>query len=160
MPAMTNLLVKDDTVTTPVEYTLVPITDTPVPFWRTQIANVPLEGQFRLSGSCVLQKNKGYKITVKLEVPTMETLGASGTSAGYVAPPKVAYVTPIIVTMFADRRSTSADRSNTFKMMLGLLAGASATTATGTLTGTSAGDAIKNSTAQIIQLFTQVIQPN
>jgi len=47
MAAMTNLLVKDDTVTTPVEYTFIPITDTPVPFWRTSIANVPLEGQMR-----------------------------------------------------------------------------------------------------------------
>lgn len=160
MPAMTNILVKDDTVTTPVEYTFLPITDTPNPFWRTAIANVPLDGQMRLNATSVKQKNGGYKLTLKLEIPTMETLGASGTSAGYVAPPKVAYVTPIIFTMFVDKRSTTADRANTFKMMLGLLAGATATTATGTLNGASAGDAIKNSTAVVPQLFSQVILPN
>ena len=103
------------------------------------------------------QKNGSYKITAKLEVPVMETLGASGTSAGYVAPPKVAYINPIIVTMFADKRSTIADRANLFKLMLGLLAGASSTTATGTLNGASLADAVKNSTAAFPQLFTTLV---
>lgn len=128
MAIMTNLLVKDD-ANPLVEQTLVPITDTPEPFWRSNMAGVPYEGQIRLYQSIVKQKNGSYKITAKLEVSVMETLGASGTSYGYVAPAKVAYVTPIIVTMFADKRSTIADRANTLKMMLALLAGASSTTA-------------------------------
>lgn len=156
MATMTNLLVKDD-ANPLVEQTLVPITDTPEPFWRSQMAGVPFEGQVRLYQSIVKQKNGGYKVTAKLEVPVMETLGASGTSFGYVAPAKVAYVTPIIVTMFADKRSTIADRANTLKMMLALLAGASSTTATGTLNGASAADAVKNSTAAFPQLFTSLI---
>ncbi len=156
MATMTNLLVKDD-ANPLVEQTFVPITDTPEPLWRTQMAGVPFEGQARLTQSIVKQKNGSYKITAKLEVPVMETLGASGTSFGYVAPAKVAYVTTAIFSVFADKRSTISDRSNTVKMMLGLLAGASATTATGTLNGASAADAYKNSTAAIPQLFTSLI---
>lgn len=156
MAVMTNLLVKDD-ANPLVELTFVPITDTPEPLWRTQLANVPFEGQMTLRQSIVKQKNGSYKITAKLEVPVMETLGASGTSAGYVAPPKVAYINPIIVTMFADKRSTIADRANMFKLMLGLLAGASSVTATGTLNGTSVADAVKNSTAAMPLLFTTLV---
>lgn len=156
MAIMTNLLVKDD-ANPLVELTFVPITDTPEPLWRTQLANVPFEGQMTLRQSIVKQKNGSYKVTAKLEVPVMETLGASGTSAGYVAPPKVAYINPIIVSMFADKRSTIADRANMFKLMLGLLAGASSVTATGTLNGASAADAVKNSTAAMPLLFTTLV---
>lgn len=156
MAIMTNLLVKDD-ANPLVELTFVPITDTPEPLWRTQLANVPFEGQMTLRQSIVKQKNGSYKITAKLEVPVMETLGASGTSAGYVAPPKVAYINPIIVTMFADKRSTIEDRANMFKLMLGLLAGASSVTATGTLNGASAANAVKTSTAAMPLLFTTLV---
>lgn len=156
MPAMTNLLVKDD-ANPLVELTFVPVTDTPEPFWRTNMASVPFEGQSRLTESIIKQKNGGYKVTVKLEVPVMETLGVSGTSAGYVAPPRVAYVTTAILSMFCDKRSTIADRSNTVKLMLGLMAGATSTTATGTLNGASAADAYKNSTAPIPQLFSSLV---
>lgn len=159
MAIMTNLLVKDD-ANPLVEQTLVPITDTPEPFWRSQQASVPFEGQIRLTQSVIKQKNGSYKITAKLEVPVMETLGASGTSFGYVAPAKVAYVTTAILTMFADRRSTTEDRSNTLKMMMGLIAGASSVTATGTLNGASAANAVKNSTAAFPQLFSALILAN
>jgi len=156
MATMTNLLVKDD-ANPLVEQTLVPITDTPEPYWRSQMASVPFEGQIRLTQSVIKQKNGSYKITAKLEVPVMETLGASGTSFGYVAPAKVAYVTTAILTMFADRRSTVEDRSNTLKMMIGLIAGASSTTATGTINGASAANVVKNSTAAFPQLFSALI---
>jgi len=159
MAAMTNLLVKDD-ANPLVEQTLVPITDTPEPFWRSQMAGVPFEGQIRLTQSVVQQKNGSHKITAKLEVPVMETLGASGTSFGYVAPSKVAYVSTAILTMFADKRSTIADRSNCLKMMIGLIAGASSTTATGTINGASAADVVKNSTAAFPQLFSTLILAN
>jgi len=160
MAAMTNLLVKDDTVTTPVEYTFIPITDTPVPFWRTSIANVPLEGQMRYTASVAKQKNGSYKLTTKLEVPVMETLGASGTSAGYVAPPKVAYVNTVIITMFADKRSTSQNRSDILKMAVGIVQGASSTTATGILSNTAAGVAWLNSVLPITLMYTGAIVPN
>lgn len=159
MAAMTNLLVKDD-AGTPVEFTLVPVTDTPIPFWRSNIAGVPIEGQMRVTCQQEKLKNGSYRITMKTEVPVMETLGASGTSAGYVAPPKVAYVNTAISTIFADKRSTSADRANLVKIHLGLIQGASATTATGILANTAAGQAFVNSTLPFPAHFIGLILPN
>lgn len=148
MAAMANFLVKDD-ASTPLEITFIPVSDTPFPTWRAAIANVPFEGQPRIAISTERVKSGAYKYTMKLEVPVMETLGASGTSGGYVAPPKVAYVNTIIVTMFADGRSTTADRANLLKLGAGLISGASSTTATGILDQSSAGDAWKNSTLPV-----------
>jgi len=159
MSTMTNILVKDDAAA-PTEFTLIPVTDTPNPVWRGTVANVPLAGQIRLTVSEDPIKNGGVKITAKLEVPTMETLGASGTSAGYVAPPKVAYVTPFIFTMFADGRSTSQDRANGLKMIIGILQGASSTSGTGTLANTSAGSAFVNSVLPITNAFVAAVKPN
>lgn len=159
MGTQTNLLVKDD-ATTPLEVTLIAVTDTPNPFWRAAIAGVPFEGQPRLNVTQEKVKNGSYKFTMKLEIPVMETLGASGSSAGYVAPPKVAYVNTGIFTMFADARSTTADRANLLKMAVGLLQGASVTTATGVLANTAAGDAWKNSVLPIPLVFTQGTIPN
>lgn len=159
MAQMANILVKDDAAT-PKEWTLQPITDTPLPLYRGNDASIPLEGQPRLTFSTEKMKSGGYKITAKLEVPTMETLGASGTSAGYVAPPKVAYVTTCIFTMFADRRSTIADRMNAMRMAVGVLQGASSTTATGILANTAAGGAWTASTQPGPQLFNGLVLPN
>lgn len=159
MGAMTNMLVKDD-ATVPVEITLVPVTDTPNPLYRGQLAGVPFEGQPKLTVTSEKVNSGAYKHTAKLEVPVMETLGASGTSAGYVAPPKVAYVNTAIFTMFADGRSTQADRANLLKLAIGLLQGASDVTATGTLSNTAAGDAWKNSTKPLPLLFVNGILPS
>jgi hypothetical protein len=156
--ALTNILVKDD-ATTPTEFTLVPISDNPVTY-RASVAGVPLSGQPRLIVSePETLKSGDLKITVKLEVPVMETLGASGTSAGYVAPPKVAYVNTGIFTMFASSRSTNADRANLLKMIVGFLQGASATTATGILANTAAGDAWKNSVLPGPLTFVNAVPP-
>jgi len=158
MSAMTNILVKDDG--TPTEYTFLPISDNPDPFWRASVAGIPLEGQPRFTLHQEKLKSGSYKLSVKLEVPVMETLGASGTSAGYVAPPKVAYVNTGIFTMFADKRSTTADRMNTLRMAVGFLQGATSTTATGTLANNAAAGAWAASTAPIPGFFRDVVSPN
>jgi hypothetical protein len=155
---MTNLLVKDDG--TPTEFTLSPVTDTPFPLWRASVADVPVDGQPRLTFSIERVKSGDYKATAKLEVPVMETLGASGTSAGYVAPPAVAYVTTVIVTMFCSTRSTLADRANALRMAVGICQGASSTTNTGTLANNAAADAWKDSTLPVTQAFISLLQPN
>lgn len=159
MGAMTNILVKDDAAT-PTELTLIPITDTPNPLWRGNMAGVPLEGQLRVTATQELLKNGSYRIVLKTEVPVMETLGAFGTMAGYTAPPKVAYVDTVIMTMFADRRSTTADRANLLKIAVGLVQGASATTATGILSNTAAGDVWKNSVHPFPLHFIGAVLPN
>jgi len=159
MAQMANFLVKDDAAT-PKEWTLSPVTDTPNPFWRSIDASIPIEGQVRLNFTETKLKSGNYKLSAKLEVPVMETLGASGTSAGYVAPPKVAYTTTAIISMFVDRRSTSQDRANALRMLVGVLQGASATTATGTLANTASGQAFLGSGAAAPQLFTNLVLPN
>lgn len=159
MSAMANLLVKDDAAT-PLEWTLVPITDTPNPIWRANSASLPLEAQPRFSSMVEVLKSGSYKITAKLELPVLETLGASGSALGYVAPPKVAYTTTCIFTMFADKRSTTIDRANALKMAIGILQGASSTTETGVLDQASAGSAFASSVLPITQAFTSVLNPN
>jgi hypothetical protein len=159
MAAMTNLLVKDDAAS-PTELTFVAITDTPNPFWRAAIAGVPFEGQPRLYLSEELLKSGDYKRQMKLEVPVMETLGVSGSSAGYVAPPKVAYVEQFFATHMSNRRSTDSDRANLLKMAVGLLQGATSTTATGTLSQASAGSAFNSSSAPVPLFFVDGIKPN
>lgn len=159
MAAMTNILVKDD-ANPLVEQTLIPISDTPAPYWRGSVAGVPLEGQIRCWMTSEKVKSGAYKLMLKVEVPTMETLGASGTSAGYVAPPRVAYVTTVFVTLFADARSTNADRYNAVKMAIGIVQGASSTTATGVLSQSAAADAWKASTLPGPLFFGQLVVPN
>lgn len=160
MPNMDNILVKDDTITTPIEFTLNPISDSPAPFWRAAVAGVPLEGQIRLTLLSDEKIKSGVKMSVKLEVPVMETLGASGTAAGYVAPPKVAHVVTCIFTMFSSGRATNQNRADALKMAIGIMQGASATTATGVLANTAAGNAFVNSVLPITQAFTKLIRPS
>jgi len=157
MGAMTNLIVKDDAA---VAKTFEPITDNPVPFWREITATAPLEGAARLTCSIAKTKDGGSKVTLKLEVPVMETLGSAGTSVGYVAPPKVAYVTTAIFTMFVDRRSTQTDRINAFRMAVGLLQGATSTVDTGTLVNSAVTGNWAASTAPLVTFFKSLVQPN
>lgn len=155
MAAMTNLLVKDDTTTTRVEYTFIPVTDTPKPLWRTQIAGVPMDGQMTLEFEASELKSGDRRFAMKLDVPVMETLGASGTSTGYVAPPAVAYHNTWYTSVVVSKRSTTADRANLLSLGSGITIGASSVTATGILTQASAADSFKNSVLPGPVFFTQ-----
>lgn len=159
MSQMANLLLKDDAAT-PNEWSLKPITDTPNPMWRTVVPTIPIAGQIRLQTYLEKQKNGQTKVTTKLEMPVMETLGASGTSTGYVAPQKVAYVLPGIFTMFVDPRSTSQDRVNLMKMMVGFLQGASSTSGNGTLGQADNGAVWLNAQRPALELYRDLILPN
>lgn len=159
MPQMTNLLVKDDAAT-PIEVTLLPVSDSPDDVWRSNIDGVPLDGQIRYTLRTEVLKNGGSKTTAKLEVPVMETLGTAGTQVGYVAPPKVAHVTTTIITQFSDKRSVKQNRSDSLKMALGLAQGASDITATGILANTAAGSAFATTILPIPYAFVSVIKPS
>jgi len=159
MPAMTNLLVKDDAAT-PKEWTFQPVTDTPNPQWRTVDSTLPLEAQPRFQMSTERLKDGTYLVKAKLDIPVLETLGASGTALGYVAPPKIAYVSSVNLSFFCSARSTIQNRADALKMFIGLLQGASSTTATGVLNQASAGSAFSSSVLPITQAAIQVILPN
>lgn len=158
MAAMVKFLVKDD-ATTPKEFSLNPISDTPNPFWRGGEVDVPIEGQLRFNLTQVRLKNGSFKVTAKLETPVMESIGTSGNTAGYVAPPKVAYVVTSIFTMFVDKRSTIADRANQLKLMVGILQGANNTPGAGTMTNASAGDTWKDSGKPAPDAFIALTMP-
>jgi hypothetical protein len=152
MGQMANILVKDDSNPL-VEFTLVPVANNR-PKWRAQVAGVPVDGQITVEQLANTKLADGsYRRVLKLEVPELETLGTAGTSAGYVAPQKVAFVTPVTVTVIANARSTTASMANALKLLLGLLGGAYSTTGGGTLAGTSAADAVKNNTTGPITRF-------
>lgn len=153
MGQMANILVKDDSNPL-VEFTLIPVTNSR-PKWRAAVSGVPIEGQITVE---LLQNTRladgNYRRVFKLSVPELETLGTAGTSAGYVAPQKVAFITPITVTMVVNQRATVASCANALKLLIGLLGGAYATTGGGTLSGTSAADAVKtNTTGPITRFF-------
>lgn len=148
MATMANILIKDDSNPL-VEFTLVPVSSNR-PKWRAQVTGVPIEGQITLELVANTQLADGsWRRVLKLEVPEMETLGTAGTSAGYVAPQKVAFVTPYTVTTIQNARATTASMANTAKLALSLLAGATAVTAAGTMNGASAADTYKNSAAVV-----------
>lgn len=145
MGAMTNILVKDDSNPL-VEFTLVPVTNAR-PKWRAQVSGVPVDGQITVEMVANTKLADGsYRRVLKLEVPELETLGTAGTSAGYVAPQKVAFVTPYTITTVQNARATAASMANAVKIAQALVGGASSVTNTGTLSGTSAADAVKNGT--------------
>jgi hypothetical protein len=148
MSAMNNILIKDDSNPL-VEFTLVPVTNAR-PKWRAQVAGVPVDGQVTVE---MLANDKladgSYRRVLKLEVPELETLGTAGTSAGYVAPQKVAFRTPFTITTVCNPRATAASMANALKLAIGLICGATHVTATGTINGASAADVVKNSTAPV-----------
>lgn len=159
MANQTNVLVKDD-ANPLVEHTFIPKSSSPNPSWRDTVSGVSFEGQVSFQLREEQLSSGDYKRSMVLEVPVMETLGASGTSAGYVAPQKVAYVEKFYVTHISSRRSTLADRANCLKLALGLLQGATSTTATGTISQASAADVVKTSQAPVPLFFTQGVIPN
>lgn len=145
MAQMANILVKDD-ANPLVEHTLVPIS-AKRPYWRAQASGIPADGQVavEMTANDVLADGSKRRVA-KTMVPVMETLGTAGTSAGYVAPQKVAFVIPVTTTIVENPRATAAHLANALKIHNGLMAGASSTTATGTLNNASAADAWKNGT--------------
>lgn len=152
MSAMANILIKDDSNPL-VEFTLVPIDNDP-PTWRTQLAGVPTDGQISVTQLANDRLPSGdYRRVMKLEVPIMETLGTTGTSAGYQAAPKVAYVEKLTISHVSPSRAITADNANVIKLGIGLLAGAGSTTAAGTLDGTSAADAVKGHAGVMTRFF-------
>jgi hypothetical protein len=121
MADMTNILIQDDTDTT---VTFLPVSNANQALvWRANLAGVPVNGQARLTATWEKLKSGDFRLSAKLEVPVLETIGAAAAS-GYVAAPKVAYVMVGIFTLFAPARSSAEDRANAVRMMTHLLQGA------------------------------------
>lgn len=138
MADMANILLQDDSDVTK---TLIPISNADRSLlWREDAEDLADAGQTRLSANWEKLKDGGWRLTAKLEVPVMETIGTAAAS-GYVAPAKVAYVVVGIFTMFSPARCTSTDRANMYRMMVQLLQGAGTSADAGLHAGTAAADA-------------------
>lgn len=157
MADMNNILVQDDAGN---QITLLPITNADKNLvWRGNAAGVPIDGQTRLTATWDRLKSGDYKLSAKLEVPVMETIGSAAAS-GYVAAPAVAYVMVGICTMFAPARSTIADRANMYRMLMHALCGAGNGVGGGFDPRAATADLAKNNTGPMPYGFTNLVMPN
>lgn len=161
MANMVNVLIQDDTDTT---RTLLPVSNADQNLvWRANVDGVPVDGQIRLTETWEKMKDGGYRLSAKLEVPVMETIGAAA-ATGYVANAKVAYVLVGIFTMFAPARSSISDRANLVRMMAHLISGASdvADTLVNPATGAAAAfkSAALTSASVVPYSFVNIVMPS
>lgn len=157
MADMNNILIQDDTDTT---ITLLPVSNAHQNLvWRGNMAGVPIDGQPRLTVVWERLKSGDYRLSAKLEVPVMETIGSAAAS-GYVAAAKVAYVMVGIFTMFAPARSTISDRANLYRMLVHALNGASHIADSQMNPGSGAADVFKSSLYPMPYSFINLVMPN
>lgn len=122
MPAMTNLVVKDDNKS---DVTFVPVKDVPFPEWRTDIPGLPLEGQPRFSMAWEALKDKSLRMNAKLVMPVMEVIPAGTVDAsGRQAAAAVAFTNTLSFTAITSRRATNENIADAYRMMLHFLSGA------------------------------------
>jgi hypothetical protein len=157
MADMNNILLQDDQDVT---HTFLPVSNANQNLvWRENATGVPIDGQARLTSTWERLKSGDYRLSAKLEVPVMETIGAAAAS-GYVAAPRVAYVMVGIFTLFAPARSTIADRANVYRMLAHAIIGANHTADYGSFPGTAAADAFAGLAGPMPFGFINLVMPN
>jgi hypothetical protein len=131
MATQANITVFDGAAT-PVSHTLVgedilrePNGSTAV--WREQLATVPSMAQVRYTQIKRKLKSGVTQTVARIEVPVMESVSGVN-SAGYTAPPKVAYVDRYEIVGFAHDRSTETTRRIAMQMLLNIDNNVSVTT--------------------------------
>jgi len=122
MPQMTTILLKKDDAS---DVTLVPVSDTPNPHWRTNISGIAAAGQVRLEEKAEEMKNGRVRVNVKLTLPIMEVV-PSGTvnAAGFQAAPIVADEEAISMTAYFSPRGSNETRADLVRMFAHLVSGA------------------------------------
>lgn len=113
MSAIANIVAFDG-ASTPATHTFYPDSvtrdgDDVIAVYREQVATVPVYAQAQLT---LRKKRMGsgvYRVSSRLEVPVMESIGAQN-SAGYTAAPKVAYINTKEDVGFFHERSSIAER--------------------------------------------------
>lgn len=157
MADMNNILLQDDADVT---RTLLPVSNADRNLvWRGNENGVPIDGQIRLTATWERLKSGDYRLSAKLEVPVMETIGASA-ATGYVAAPKVAYVMVGIFTLFAPARSTIADRANVYRMLAHAIVGANNLADTGLAPGTAGVGNFAGTSYPLPFGFINLVMPN
>lgn len=107
-------IVAFDGATTPVSHTLVPRGTSlekglNQALWKEQLAAVPDYAQVRVGTKQIRLGSGVYRVSVRTEVPVMESISGQN-SSGYTAAPKVAYTNTMETTGYFHERSTVNDR--------------------------------------------------
>lgn len=90
--------------------------------WRANKANVPIYGQVRVTAKMQKSASGVYRTEARIVVPVLETVFPStSTTAGYAAPPKVAYENTMIITGLFHERSDEGGRRLTRQLAANLL---------------------------------------
>jgi hypothetical protein len=149
MSAQANITVFDGAAS-PVSHTLVGegierLEDgTLVARWKESLAGVPDYAQIRATMTKRKLKSGVFRVTTRVEVPVMESISGQN-SAGYTAPPKVAYTDTSEAVGFYHERSIVTSRRLSRQLMVNLMGNISTT-----VTPQTAGPAC--------ELFDQLIQ--
>jgi len=111
MAAIANITTWDSTTPTPVETVLIPVSAGPVCKWRANTTDVPYIGQQQFSVSQSRDSKAGLTtVTIELVQPVLESV--SGSSGGYVAAPKVAFLEKVRMQFFINERTTETNRKD------------------------------------------------
>lgn len=124
MSAIAAIVINDGQAT-PVAHTFNPVASSPDALYREAQSGLALIGQGRIGTSTKLTKNGDgvNRVTVKLELPALETITAQN-AQGYTAAPKVAYTNTVIVSFLLPGRGTAAQRKDLRVLLGNLLANA------------------------------------
>jgi hypothetical protein len=114
-----------DGAATPVSHTLKAISVTRLgskieAYWREANAALPVYAQIQLWISVETLKSGVYKVSTRVEVPTMESVSGQN-SSGYTAAPKVAFVDKHENVVYAHPRSTTTGRRLARQLLLNVL---------------------------------------
>lgn len=107
-------LVAFDGAATPVSHTFLPVSvvrekDEVVAEWREAIASVPVYAQPRVVMKLKRMGSGVYRVSSRVIVPVMETVGSQN-AAGYTAAPKVAYENTVETIGYFHERSDLTGR--------------------------------------------------
>lgn len=107
-------LVAYDGAATPVSHTFLPVSvvrekDEVIADWREAIASVPVYAQPRVTMKLKRMGSGVYRVSSRVSVPVMETVGSQN-AAGYTAAPKVAYENTVETIGYFHERSDITGR--------------------------------------------------
>ncbi len=124
MSAIAAIVINDGQAT-PVAHTFNPIVSGPDQLYRESQSGLALVGQGRVTMSEKLIPNGDgvNRVTLRLELPALETVTAQN-AQGYTAAPKVAYTNTVIVQFLLPGRGTAAQRKDLRVLTANLLANA------------------------------------
>jgi hypothetical protein len=88
--------------------------------WRENLANVPLGANVRFTTFQKKLKSGVERLELRVEVPVMESVSGQN-SAGYTAPPKVAFIDTVSAVCYFSERSTLTNRRLAKQILTNLL---------------------------------------